>query len=521
MITKFLTLTILLNLNYFSLVISNTLTLKPLNNEGEELAIILLHGALLSNQNYLPLANQLQKTIDTKKLWISLPSAFLQIPFKIAAYKAINDALGDLKKNGFPKEGKIYLAGHSLGGFSVAEYAYEKDNRFAGIILLAATLKRSDRKKDKTTKVLTIGGELDGVMRITRIAEEYYNNCYSKVKKTGLISNLPVVVIKGHNHIQFANGDHTKFIAKNDLRAEISIEESHLRIAEIIKDFVSNNTTSILTHLQDTLTLIKPIISAYEMEGSIHFNRPDQTNCVRGFCGKGSEWIKTAQYIISDMDKLEKEGFILNVENSFVELDSLPPFKDFHHPSLSVDPNKYPKQFNISTFSQNSWNFLDKYYDGGLDYTSSNEIGSKLISRQCSYIQGANRTKEEAPFSLDTDELCSDVNKQAYNWALNITNNSTLQRYLKYGQKYVFKKDIVKSNGFMFTYFLLQFKENKDSQEIEVISPALMTSIDAPPVPIFAPEGSSCYHYCKFLSPARVIEWIYVDSLRKNYGLLN
>jgi len=510
---------ILATLYLLSFTSSNLITLNPTNSQGEEIAIILLHGALISNEKYVPLGYQLQKTMNSKRLWVSLPSAILQIPFNIAAYKAINESLEDLKSKGFPENGKIYLCGHSLGGFSVAEYAYEKDNRFAGLILLGATLQRQNRSKHRTTRVLTIGGELDGLMRITRMAEEFYHNCFNKVMKTSLMLDLPVVIIKGLNHIQFANGEPSDFVAKNDLKAEISLEESHLRISELIEAFVTNNNTFITNQMQETLILINPIITAYEMEGSIHFNRPEQTNCVKGFCGKGSEWIKRAQWILSGMEELQKEGFTMNVENSFVELDSLPPLKELHHPRLIVDPVNHPKQINITTCSQNNWKLLDRLFDGGFDYTSSNEIGTKLYSRQCTFIKAANKTREQAPDSIDSDKLCSDVNKDAYKWALNITGAATLERYMKYGQKYKFVNDSIRSTGFTFSYFLLEFNENYKTGEVEVCAPSFITTIDYPVIPIFAPEGSGCYHYCKFISPARVIEWIYVDSLRKNYRL--
>jgi hypothetical protein len=51
----------------------------------------------------------------------------------------------------------------------------------------------------------------------------------------------------------------------------------------------------------------------------------------------------------------------------------------------------------------------------------------------------------------------------------------------------------------------LKFHESADGNKVEVRSPQLSTVAG--------------FHYCKVLSPARAIEWMYVDGLRAKYSL--
>merc|ERR550525_166223 len=117
------------------------------------------------------------------------------------------------------------------------------------------------------------------------------------------------------------------------------------------------------------------------------------------------------------------------------------------------------------------------------------------------------------------------MNKKAYDWARQHAGSATAARFEQHGQKYTFGEDIQKSGGPLFLGARLQFNEVTDSsgsKVIQVAAPAQKTEVDYwkrhfGPIP--RPSGlpdPGCYHYCKLLSPARAMEWIYVDSLRLN-----
>lgn len=59
----------------------------------------------------------------------------------------------------------------------------------------------------------------------------------------------------------------------------------------------------------------------------------------------------------------------------------------------------------------------------------------------------------------------------------------------------------------------LSYENNNDKTELLVRSPAMKTPTD------FWIKASAGFHYCKILSPARVVEWIYVDGLKAHYSI--
>lgn len=496
-------------------IFSTNILLKPTGN-GPEIAIILLQGAEIPCDRYIPLASKIQSSLPNYKLWISIPNVFLQLPFDITASIAINNGLTDLKNAGFSSNSKIFIAGHSLGGMAAVEWGFANSNKIAGIIQFGSFLDRKYRDQQQLkAPVLMIGGELDGLSRITRFAEEYYNRILKFDLNTVTRTN-PIVVLEGVNHMQFASGIPSSFVKERDLKAENSEDMSHNMISSVVANFISNNYGELAQQISQTGKLLTPIIQAFELEGSIHFNRPAQETCTKGYCGHGSDWAINAQEILAGKEYYAIENINLAITNDYVILSSLPPLGNIYHPKIDATNKENVK---ITTYSQCSWDLLDEYLDGGFSPSSAKEIGTKMLTRQCSFVFGLNHLKTSTPFSIDDNfDWCAEINKNALQWSVHNSAVKTIKRFNSYGQKLTFGSDMKETNGFSWVNTELEFKENSNN-EMVVSAPVLVSDIDAPPVPIFAPDGGNCYHYCKLLSPARAIEWIYVDGLRKNYGL--
>jgi hypothetical protein len=404
-----------------------------------------------------------------------------------------------------------------------------------GQVLMGGFLQRKYNWPTKTYPVttLTVGGELDGLARCTRLAEAFYAADGS--------SDFPVVIVPGMTHMQFSSGNPPALVHARDLLPEITYDEAYTAVSELVASYFEKvagvGDGSVLAKaVAATGAFVKPIIKAYELEGARYFNSPKQyggplqNTCVKGGCEGKSSWTPKAQELISSVP-----GWTLSLSNQYVDVSSTPlGGGEFHLPKITNDTST--KTITITTFSQGSWDdakpswfewkeIFDEF-DTGFVATSAEELGTKLASRQCTLIQGLGQV--DTPFSVDDPQFCAQTNEQAYEWAQQNAGSAAADRFKKYGQKYVFADDIPKAGGPLFINARLQFNDATDAngeQVISVAAPMQKTEIDywkkhfGPiPRPSSVPDPG-CFHYCKLLSPARAMEWLYVDSLRLKRSL--
>lgn len=132
--------------------------------------------------------------------------------------------------------------------------------------------------------------------------------------------------------------------------------------------------------------------------------------------------------------------------------------------------------------------------------TAASEVACKMLT-------GA-RIAEQLQIEYDAEtsrKTCKDVNQYFYDQALQlIKGTETYNRYMESGKKLCFKDDFDAyfSAGPAWIKESLEIKEDDDC--LSVASVKIDTALDSKLFP--------GVHYCKLLSPARVLDWIMTDS---------
>lgn len=503
---------------------SNTF-MAPKKASKTPAALIWVQGALTPAHAYTPLMEAIQAA-SAQSLWIGQPSFLGATPEPARLPANIDATLKLMYAAGMPAGTPLYFGAHSLGTVFLQLWC-AKDPRCKGQILTGGFIARTNYYPafKYSVPTLTMGGSLDGLARATRVLAESY---YQQIALAGQGEDFPVAVIEGMNHYQWGSGPPPLLERERDIRAELSLQQAHTAAAAIAGDWldrlsgVSGSGGKVKAAVAATATFVAPLIAAYKYEGSRHFNGPAQIGgpgakqCVKGGCPDKSGWPVVAQALIAG----KLDGWSFEASNEFVDCSSTPLTGEvFHLPTITND--SATKTVRTTTYSQCQWDTLDAG-DSGFVYTSASEIGTKLSSRQCLLIEGVGATNTS--FAVDDPDFCMMANEKAMEWALGRAGAQSKARYQKWGQPLTFGPDIGKAGGPLFLYAGIIYKDNGDAG-VEVSSPMQKTEIDywkkhfGPiPRPSSVPDPG-CFHYCKLLSPARAMEWIYVDGLRRHMPL--
>ena len=161
-------------------------------------------------------------------LWVAIPEFIADTPNPAEMKDKLLSIKAELAKQ--VKVGKYFYAGHSLGGYMLSKFLKTNSQDAAAVILMSSFLTREHNRLswpggesiiEYPVPVLTIGGELDGMCRVTRMAEAFYKQQIN-LHVSEQMDKFPLVIIEGINHAQYISGKPNSFIEKNDLKSEVS-----------------------------------------------------------------------------------------------------------------------------------------------------------------------------------------------------------------------------------------------------------------------------------------------------------
>ena len=434
----------------------------------------------------------------------------------------VQDTLKKLGESGFTGD-NIMIAGHSLGGVMAQNYANKNTDTIKGQILMGSVLLRDNRKinDDGTTHfdyqipTLTLGGTKDGLMRVSRLTEAYW---HSQINVEASQANMfPIFALEGTSHMSYMTGDAPKAVKKRDLVPDVDDATARKSFGGAVVEFISQVVAQDFSYeiKNDTKNVLKGLLEGIEMEGSYALKPPcyghETENPYLPTCTHGNPW--TDQYTQIMMGgTFDNTNITVVNDDNFHRVQSIEPV---HLPSVTTTCDKKatePCELKTVTVSENKYDFLDML-DTGYYSIAASEIKTKLSSRQEVQLHGG---MEFADFHED-DEVgnrCAEINDASISWAYERLSDAAKANYDKYGQKYVTGDDLGPYNeGPLWIWTFMSYKESDDKKTVTVQAPMMRTPDD------YFIGSAAGFHYCKVLSPFKVLEWMYVDSLFEFNGI--
>lgn len=472
-----------------------------------EKMFIFIPGGLVPNDHYVKTGEAIQKAATNLRLWVAIPAVFRRLciiscttrstcaPLHSDIESTLDLAVQKGWKRGSDAE-DLWMAGHSLGGTcaNTVFQAYSEGangSPYAGLIVMGSYVDESG-DFDVThfpRPVLTLNTELDGGLARPGKTATWWRQHEGLAAEKGAdfaLTQKPVLVLPGLNHSDFCPG----FDVKGDLPAEVSQADATELIAKTVASFLHVQTPAAPQAVRDsglallrekatwTRSLLGPYLKAQDMERTLGV-------------GEGSSpFCEAAQRIIAGLSKSDDAR--LKVGSTF-HVSS--PNLEHCHPNWT---HTEADGLKVMTCGHADY-YLDVANTGSI--TAASEIACKLLTS--SRIVEQLKTK-----AADPKATCKMGNQHAVQIAEGIAPEWTLKRYKSKGRGWCFLDDIPTFGNIGPVWV---FKDSltltEESTCMSVASPVLLSELDSKIYP-----GN---HYCKYLSPARVLDWMMTDSLKK------
>ena len=457
---------------------------------------------------------------------------------------------------------KVTLAGHGPGGLAMAhllvKYREELTFKVDSLVLFASPLPLEEKSALHDLPVLSLAGDRDGIISMFHFAALAHRP----------LGNHTFLLLDGFSYRSFVTMRSVgkrpgTSLLNRDFDPMVDSKKGHDILVDLVGKFFQDQKTSLTSMQKQTRVRYLPIVDALMLEGSYTleppcFLRPD-TECFRG-----SPWTEHAQREISNLTS--NANITLQVTDAYHYAWSIVPFFHPTHnvtgdckqgscvievctvsqsiylrkPFASIRTNKFiiqqdadmvenevvedqateeRFQYEAQTDQANAMGIFSPAYPFyGL--ASAHQIRAKMISRQHSLILAGNATAsfEELDASVS---LCSLINENAIRWAHRRMYVPNFEDDLEYLQRIRHRfahtgtslrvspdaKAIINGGEWIF----LPLRYEASSSVMYVQSTPFQTAHDFP-VPL-----SNGLHYCHLLSPARALEWVYNEGLRRSW----
>lgn len=454
---------------------TDPIILTPLTSKtGPEKVFVLINGAFVPNTDYVEVAKAIQ-TSSSQRLWVAIPSFLLNTPNPGQIGSKIKAAIGAIESAGFPGGAgavkaafDVVVGGHSLGGIFSQGAVIKGD--YAALVLFGSYLSSiNGYAVNRYSKpVLTLAGELDGLTRITRIAQSWTEmEAYVASESPTAKYYRPVIALAGVTHSQFCSNVNVTSFGLKDHCPEVSLPDAHAAIGSTVASFLTvvfgGNVVAAKTSLDKGLAYTGALVAGY----------------ISAQAMETADWCAAAQSREAAQLKTKIEVAVTKTAD-FATFWPLNPKIEGKTVTVIAEPSYSYNPTDLST----------------IDFAANN-INCKIKTAAAL----ADHFGEPKP--SESSSTCESQNRDAIEKAMSLVSAKTRERYAAIGQPFATEDDVIYSTGFTWQAASLNF--DKSGPKVKISSPRVTTSLDA--------ALWSGNQLCKYLSPARVIEYMMVDGM--------